>query len=402
MPSRKVYVYFLSAVVVLGLFGYIFLVGIPLFDPIHYKALQTGLARIEDPVSPPVFVVTHLKTPDQVKAIYMTSCVVATPPIRTNLVKLIDETELNSVVIDIKDYSGHLSFFAQDETLRPLASKTCVASDMKEFIGTLHEKGIYVIGRITVFQDPLFVKERPDLAVKKLSDKTVVWKDFKGLNFTDPGARDVWERHVAISKESYAIGFDELNFDYIRFPSDGPMNDIYFSWSDGRKKTEVLGEFFAYLHGELKPLGAVLSADLFGMTTTNSDDLNIGQKLEVALPYFDFIAPMVYPSHYPKNFLQLENPAAHPYEVVKYSMDAAKNKVDVFSATVASTSPLKIRPWLQDFNLGATYTADKVRAQMQATYDAGLNSWMLWNASNRYTRDALMPADGGVVTNTAL
>lgn len=395
---RRKYIGFVGLALLLIISGYFLFTGFSFSSAVRYVATQAKVAQIGEAITHSVFKVTHIKTPEQVKAIYMTSCVAGTSYLRDNLVKLIDDTELNSVIIDIKDYSGHLSFMPEDENLRHLISPTCRALDMKEFIGILHNKNIYVIGRITVFQDPLLTKERPDLAVKKLSDTTAVWKDFKGLSFTDPGAKDVWDRHVTIAKESYAIGFDELNFDYIRFPSDGPMNDIYFSWSDGRPKTQVLGEFFAYLHNELKPLGIVMSADLFGMTTTNSDDLNIGQKLEVALPHFDFVAPMVYPSHYPKNFLGFENPAERPYEVIKHSMSKGVEKVVVFDATVASTSVLKLRPWLQDFNLGATYTADMVRAQIQATYDSGLNSWMLWNASNRYTKDALIPVGADGVT----
>ncbi len=370
--------------------GYVLAGSFPLFDKVNYVAPLLPITDVITVSEKEVFVVTHEPLPESVKAIYMTSCVAGTPSIRKGLVALVEETELNSIIIDIKDYSGHISFVPEDENLKSLVSKNCFAHDMKEFIGELHEKGIFVIGRITVFQDPYLTKLRPELAVKKRTDTSVVWKDNKGLSFTDPGAKDVWDYHVKISKEAYAIGFDELNFDYIRYPSDGPMNDIYFPWSDGRKKTDVMGEFFKYLHGELNPLGIVMSADLFGMTTTNSDDLNIGQKLEVALPYFDFIAPMVYPSHYPKSFLGFENPAAHPYEVIKHSMTEGVKKVNVFNASVASTSPLKLRPWLQDFNLGAQYTADKVRAQIQATYDSGLTSWMLWNASNRYTRDALL------------
>ena len=127
-----------------------------------------------------------------------------------------------------------------------------------------------------------------------------------------------------------------------------------------------------------------ISVDLFGMTTTNSDDLNIGQILEYAAPYVDYIAPMVYPSHYPKTFQGFANPAEHPYEVVKFAMEKGVEKL-----IAASSTPSKLRPWLQDFDLGATYDASMVRAQIQATYDAGLTSWMLWDAANRYTRDAL-------------
>ena len=353
--------------------------------------------------------VAHLPTPEQLKAIYMTSCVAGTPAFRAELVRLIDETELNAVVIDIKDYSGYLSFVPKDEALKDSISPRCVARDMKEFLKTLHDKSIYIIGRITVFQDPVLTKRRPELSVKKKSDGTT-WKDYKGLSFTDPGAKDVWDYHVAIAKEAYAIGFDELNFDYIRFPSDGPMSDIAFSWSGTRAKAEVLEEFFAYLSEQLKPTGAVISADLFGMTTTNTDDLNIGQVLERAEPYFDYISPMVYPSHYPPHFLGMDNPNHYPYEVVKYSMDSAVKRFLATTTPVSlrdvlplatTTKPFlypkevqeihKLRPWLQDFDYGGTYDIPEVKAQIQAVYDAGLTSWMLWAPSNHYTRGALLP-----------
>ncbi len=353
--------------------------------------------------------VIHVPTPDVVKGIYMTSCVAGTPSFRADLVKLIEETELNSVIIDIKDFSGTLSFIPESASLKDAISDRCRAPDMREFIQTLHEKGIYVIGRITVFQDPYLVKIHPEFAVTRASDGGI-WKDHKGLNFTDPGAKGVWDHIVLISKESYALGFDELNFDYVRFPSDGNMKDIAFPWSGKKPKPEVLREFFSYLHDELKPTGAVLSADLFGMTTTNTDDLNIGQVLEYALPYFDYIMPMVYPSHYPPQFMGFAKPAEKPYEVVKFAMDAAVRRTIATStviaipgtSAIASTTPklypkqsfskLKMRPWLQDFNLGATYTPEMVRAQIQATYDAGLTSWILWSASNRYTAEALKSA----------
>ena len=150
--------------------------------------------------------------------------------------------------------------------------------------------------------------------------------------------------------------------------------------------------FFSYSRNSLGDISekgkppVKLSADLFGMTTTNSDDLGIGQVMENALPYMDYICPMVYPSHYPATFMGFSTPAEKPYEGVKYSMDKA-----VARARIASSSILKLRPWLQDFSIGhTTYTADMVRAQMTATYDSGLNSWLLWNASNKYTESALI------------
>lgn len=338
-----------------------------------------------------ISMVSHVKLPEQVKAIYMTSWVAGTKSIRENLVKLVDSTEINSIIIDIKDYTGEVAFEIKDESFSKYNLSGQRVSDIEEFLEYLHSKNIYVIGRISVFQDPHLVKQRPDLAVKQ-TEGGEVWRDHKGISWLDAGATEVWEYVIDLARYSYNIGFDEINFDYIRFPSDGDMSQIYYPFSEFRViadtengKAKILREFFNYLDAKLSDLDVVISADLFGMVTTNDDDLNIGQILEYALPSFDFVAPMVYPSHYPTNFIGLANPAAHPYEVVKYSMDKA-----VIKAKNAGIDPKKLRPWLQDFDLGADYNVTEVRAQITATYDAGLDSWMLWSASNRYTREALL------------
>lgn len=336
---------------------------------------ESALSAKEEPK------VVHLPTPEPLKAVYMTSFVAGHTARREALASLIQETELNAVVIDIKDYSGTISFSVRDPLLVSLGAAENRIPDVREFLARLHDAGIYIIGRISVFQDPKLVAARPDFAVVRASDREV-WRDRKGLSWIDAGAREAWDYTVALAKESYALGFDEINFDYVRFPSDGDMGDIAYPWSGERVKTEVLNEFFAYLSASLTPLGIPISADFFGMTTTNRDDLNIGQVLEVGLAHFDFVAPMVYPSHYPPNFLGIAHPAAEPYRVIKYSLDKAFAR--------ASTTPQKIRPWLQDFDLGADYTADMVRAEIQAAYDAGFTSWMLWDPANRYTQEALL------------
>jgi len=344
---------------------------------------------------------THIETPESLKALYMTACVAGTPSWRDSLKKLIETTELNAVVIDIKDFTGVVSFpndFPKTDT-----GRGCVVSDMREFVRALHEVQIYVVGRISVFQDPSYTKLFPTLAVKKKSDGTV-WKDHKGLSFIDVGATPYWDYIVEIS-----LGFDELNYDYVRYPSDGNMQDISYTWAVGTASTsspqatkpEMLENFFEYLSNNLKNIahstssgqGPKLSVDLFGMTTTVTSDMNIGQVLEKALPYFDYVAPMVYPSHYPATWNGFANPAEHPYEVIKISMSKAVEREEMWQIAngIATSTPSKMRPWLQDFNLGATYDATKVRAQIQATYDVGLTSWMLWNAGNKYTKEALLP-----------
>ncbi|MEK9154417.1 MAG: putative glycoside hydrolase [Patescibacteria group bacterium] len=357
--------------------------------------------------SPQVSLVRHVSTPEPMYAIYMTQCVVGTASFREALVKFVDETKLNAIIIDIKDFTGKISYPTDNPALAESVSEKCGADDMKEFIETLHDKDIYVIGRITVFQDPYYTKNYPEQSVQSKSRPGEPWKDYKGLSFVAVNAQPFWEYIVELSKESYALGFDELNYDYVRWPSDGPMSDIVYPSKDLALELE---KFFRYLNDNVKPTGVAMSADLFGMTTTNFDDLNIGQQLERALPYFDYVAPMVYPSHYPKNFLGLGNPNSDPYKVVQYSMSEAARRTIATTTSIGSfaytrigtSTPAlyskpsydarKLRPWLQDFDYGKDYLPADILAQTRATYDAGLTSWFFWDPANRYTslREVLM------------
>lgn len=417
--------------------------SLPYLSKLEYAAPEAAIAVAEDSTqhqtASPVpedtrEVILHQPMPEQVKAIYMTSCVAGTPSFRQDLVDLVNTTEVNSIIIDVKDYSGTISFPPESPAWLPAwQNARCGTSDMKEFIEALHQMGIYVIARITVFQDPFYAPLHPELAVTRASDGEV-WRDYKGLSFIDVGARAYWDHIIELSRDTYNIGFDEINFDYVRYPSDGPMQDIAFPQSQqseyGSDKQANLEAFFKYLNEKLddESLFASVrhqntgrasstpwtSVDLFGMTTTNFDDLSIGQVQDRAAPYFDFIAPMVYPSHYPDSFLGLGNPNNYPYKVVYYAMQSGVDRMTSSTtpmqgflhtpitytnasgtvlATGEFTKPVytadKFRTWIQDFDYGGDYDAADVRAEIQASYDAGVNSWMIWAPSNRYTRGAL-------------
>lgn len=391
-----------GAAAVLTVFGVFALAyfGLPALLSVSYSdVLPASPSDMTPP--PPKPKVVHVKTPSPMKAIYMSQCVVGTPSFRNSLVKMIEETDLNSVVIDIRDFTGKISFPTSDPALADAVSEECGAVDMKAFIEMLHEKDIYVIGRITTFQNPYWSALHPEHAVQKKGGG--VWKDFKGLAFVDVGAKPYWDNVVTLGKVSYELGFDELNFDYIRFPSDGPMESAEYTWVvAGKSKPQALEEFYKYLSDNLKSTGAVLSVDLFGMTATNQDDLGIGQVLERALPYFDHIYPMVYPSHYPSGWNGYKNANEHSYDIVKYSMQTALARTVATTTTIAgmayepiastspqlylkpSYSPDKIRPWLQSFDYPVTYTPAMVAEQIKAAGDAGLDSWLFWDAANKY------------------
>jgi hypothetical protein len=328
--------------------------------------------------------ITHIETPGVVKAIYLSGWVAGTKSIRDRLIKIIDDTELNAVVIDIKDSTGRISFEIDDPLIKEIGSPENRIANIRELTNLLHTKGVYIIGRISVFQDPFLSKLKPDWSIKRLSDGGV-WKDKKGLSFLNPMNEKVREYTLAIAIGSYNLGFDEINFDYIRYPSDGNMKDIDYNLKEGETRADNIENFFIYLSKKIKEVENIpISGDLFGLTTETLDDMGIGQVWEKAIPYFDFLCPMVYPSHYPSGYNGYKNPALYPYEVINKSIKSAIVKTEAVGQSVN-----KIRPWLQDFDLGAVYTKELVKEQIKATYDLGLSSWMLWDPSNKYTPDAL-------------
>ena len=246
--------------------------------------------------------------------------------------------------------------------------------DMVALMKTLKERNIYPIARIVVFKDPRLAEARPDLAVKNKSGG--VWRDRKGLAWVDPHSREVWKYAVDVAEEAMSFGFKEIQFDYVRFTSDGKISDCVYPYADGKSKEDTIKEFLEYARERLKPYGAVISADIFGLVCSVQDDLGIGQKLEKIGAAVDILSPMVYPSHYYKGTYGLANPNLAPYETVTQSMIDAKNRL--------AGIDVKLRPWLQDFNLGSRYGREQIMAQIKALNDQGIRDWLFWNPSCRY------------------
>ena len=352
--------------------------------------------------------------PEIVKGIYVTSWSASRGSYVGYLANLKRTTEVNAAVIDIKDYSGYIAYDAEMPDAERYSSKTEIIGNINSVVNKLHSEGIYVIARITVFQDPVLAKARPDLAVHskaKLSSApalsgpsiATLWLDNKKLAWIDPAAKEYWDYIAALSKNALSHGFDELNYDYIRFPSDGKLSDMSFTFWDGKTpKHEVIKEFFRYLRQELPD--AKLSVDLFGLSTISADDLGIGQVIEDAYEYFDYVCPMVYPSHYAHGFRGYKNPAAYPYEVISNSIGTAQNRLISFqqkkAASVEENEPqraAKLRPWIQNFNLkpdldaGIVYNAKMINLEMKAVQDStgdDFSGFLVWNPSNIYTAEA--------------
>jgi hypothetical protein len=325
--------------------------------------------------------------PEIIKALYSTSWSASSTKQIDYFINLIKTTELNAIVIDIKDYSGYVAYNIDDPLITQYKAKEIKIPKINGLIKKLHDQGIYVIARIAVFQDPILAKNRPDLAVQSKSTGKS-WLDRKGLAWMDPASQEVWDYNLAIAKDAASRGFDEINFDYIRFPSDGNMSDMTFPIYDMvSAKHLTMRKFFQYTRDSLPNI--VISADLFGLAAVVKDDLGIGQVLEDALPYFDAVSPMAYPSHYAVNFLGFKNPAAYPYEVIKNTMQTAITRLHDLEAQGMINKP-KIRLWLQDFDMGATYDAGMVRQEIQAVEEIDATAgWMLWSPENNYTKGAL-------------
>jgi len=346
--------------------------------------------------------------PEDIKALYATSYAAGTPSLMDEIIKTAEKTEINAIVIDLKDYSGYLGYNTDLEKPKEYLAVELRIKYLNKLIKELHDKNIYLIARIAVFQDPRLAKARPDLAVKNKEGE--VWKDRKGLTWVDPNSKEAWDYNASIAEEAFNRGFDEVNFDYIRFPSDGNgvSGLVYPFWNKNEEeKRTVMKNFFRFLKEKFPE--RPISGDVFGQTTVDKEDLGIGQVLEDAYDYFDYVAPMIYPSHFENGFIGYKNPAEYPEEVIKYSLQEAVKRIEEHEllrqrdARNSTTTPemlldeekkvvrKKIRPWLQDFDLGAVYTPEMIRKEITGVKEAGLiDSWMIWNPKNVYKKETFL------------
>jgi hypothetical protein len=345
-------------------------------------------APVTIPDEPPVF-----ERPTHMRGLYLNAWTAGSSRRVAQLIELARTTEVNTFVIDIKDASGYVSHATAVPEARAVgATGEIRIRDLPALLARLHAEGIYPVARIVVVKDPVLIAARPELAVQDTAGG--VWVDSKDFVWLNPYDRGVWDYHLALAREVAALGFPEVQWDYIRFPdaSVSDMERAVFPGDSLGDRPAAVRAFLAYARAGLADLDVHMSADVFGVTTTFRRDVGIGQLWEAFVDQVDAALPMVYPSHYWEGSYGFERPNAHPYEVVREALEDALAR----SAEVEGAG--RVIPWLQDFTLGKpAYGAPEVRAQIQATYDAGIEEWILWNPASRYTEAALEPTGGFAV-----
>ena len=320
------------------------------------------------------------------RAIYINADSAATPGTIQRLIELLDKTELNAAVIDVKsDTSGVVLYDSQLQVVQELGTERAIIPDLPALLATLKEKNIYTIARLSVFWDPAVTASRPDWALKSKKAPGQVWLDSYQKSWANPYLPAVWEYNIAIAQEVATMGFDEIQFDSVQFPSEGDLEDIDFGpQAEGKKRVDAISSFLDHAYTALSPVGAYVGVNVFGLTPYVNNDMGVGQDFVAIAQRADFICPTIYPSQFADGFNGYEKPAEMPGDVVGETVKQALSRFG--PQTVA-----RVRPWLQDFSTQVVYDAPKVRAEIDGAEQNGAVGWMLWNLGNTYTEAALKP-----------
>ncbi|HPZ65321.1 MAG TPA: putative glycoside hydrolase, partial [Bacillota bacterium] len=331
--------------------------------------------------------------PAKIRGIYLTGHTVGHSRYQ-EILKMIEGTEINAVVIDIKDDHGLMSYQSNIEIIKEIDAhyQPVPITDIKATLEDLHKRGIYTIARIVVFKDPYLARAKPEWAIQKKGGG--LWTE-KGVAWINPYQKEVWDYNIAIAKEAALMGFREVQFDYIRFPENAAKVDreAYYPGSNGVSKAENIAAFLDYAMEQLKDYNVYVACDVFGViATTWGDSDNIGQIWEDFATRVDYQKPMIYPSHYGRGYFGYEVPDAHPAGTVTRALtDAIKRNAPI-------KDPAIIRPWLQSFTatwiLGhIPYGAKEVRQQIDAALALGIEEYILWSPVNKYPAGAFLSAE---------
>src|SRR5256714_8466824 len=351
---------------------------------------ETSTTQSTSPRSSAATPIPHVPTPDTLRGLYVNRWAALGSKL-TRLIDVAKKTEVNALVIDVKDDRGFVLYRSSVPLAREIGADTADGHSMshtklRAVLDTMIAHGIYPIARIVVAKDPLLASKKLDLAIKRKSDLKP-WLDKNGNPWLDPHQRIVWQYAADLAREAYDLGFSEVQFDYVRFPDEKRLiSETVYPLSNGRSRAQVIRDQLGFVRNALKPNGMRVTADVFGLTATDTTDMGIGQRWEMFVDQVDVVLPMIYPSHFARGTYKLRSPNAHPYKTI----DNALKDVIARSKPVAHAA--KIIPWYQDFTLGPPrYGPAQIRAQKKAGYDNGFQSWILWNPKSNYTVAALQP-----------
>ena len=325
--------------------------------------------------------------PIDAKGVYLTGNSATTSKLDA-LIELADTSEINTFVIDVKDDNGYLLFESETAArLNPQANGHVYIDDIEAFITRLKEHNIYLIARIVTFKSPIYARANPDRAIVYKSGGGL-YSDADGLIWASAHNRELWEYNVGVAKEAAALGFNEIQFDYVRFPAISNKEKYDFRNPNSESQVETIQNFLKYAYGELSPEHVYIGADVFGWAATAINDVGIGQHWEALSNVVDYICPMVYPSHYGPNIFGLAVPDAKPYETIYYAIEDSKARNSNLE------TPALIRPWIQDFTASwvkghISYGAEELTLQIEALEEQGIASYMIWNSRNNYSEEAL-------------
>lgn len=325
--------------------------------------------------------------PFKPKALYLSFYGIGSRILRGAALDLIAQTELNALVIDVKGDRGMIPYRSRIALAAEVgAQKIITVRDMPQLMAGLQNQGIYLIARIVVFKDDLLAGSRPQWAVRTAAGQ--LWQDREQLHWVDPFRHEVWDYNLAIAEEAAALGFDEIQFDYVRFPD---ARGLAFSQPNtGAGRVQAINGFLAAARRRLTPYNVFVAADIFGYVAWNTNDTYIGQQLEEVVPHVDYLSPMLYPSGFQFGIPGYREPIAHPQEIVALTLHRALERTGV-----AST---RFRPWLQAFRDYAfdrrVFGAGEIRRQIDAAEQFGSNGWMLWNPRNSYSKAGLKDKSG--------
>ncbi|MDU7472579.1 MAG: putative glycoside hydrolase [Paenibacillus macerans] len=352
---------------------------------VQTMAANLAAGRIGDPLTPAEVKAASLGEAPKVKGIYVTAY--SAGGSRMNeLVDLVDKTELNAMVIDIKDDSGYITYKTENPELNKLGKAQPFIRDIGALMERLEKHDIYPIARIVVFKDTILAKKHPEYSFVQKDGS--VWSNGGGDSFVNPYSKEVWDYNIEIAKEAAKLGFKEIQFDYVRFPEgfEKRADSLNYEKSE-MSRVDAVSSFVKYAKEQLEPLGIRVSVDIFGYAASVPAAEGIGQDFVKISDQVNIICPMIYPSHYSTGWFNAKDPDKAPYQTIKGAIKDTQDKL----APLGEEQPI-VRPWIQDFTaswLGKghyiKYGKHEVEEQIRALRDMNVDEYLLWNASNRYT-----------------